>query len=84
MLERTMNTVNHAQHRNSKAARILSAVMLMLSLPGLTGCAPTTILCGNRVERLQKNESAPFSGWLMQDEAMAKLLERAEACAPKK
>ena len=66
----------------SKAGQTLLTVMLMLFLLALTGCWQTDnhYLTGNKAVRLQQNESAPWQGWLIQDEAMARILEAAEAC----
>lgn len=55
--------------------------ILMLCLAGLTACSHDNhYLQGNRAVRLQQNESAPYQGWLIQDEALARILEQAEAC----
>ena len=68
-----------------KAVHKLPLVMLLLSLTGLIGCShDRIILQGNRVVKLQQNESAPWPGWLIQDEALARILEQAEACQAQK
>lgn len=67
--------------RSSRAGQTLMMATLMLFLAGLTGCShDNRYLQGNQVIQLQQNESAPYSGWLIQDEAMARILEQAEAC----
>lgn len=64
-----------------RAVHTLPLVMLLLSQIGLTACShDRVILQGNQAVRLQQNESAPFQGWLIQDEALARILERAEQC----
>ena len=64
-----------------QAVNKLPLVMLLLSLIGLTSCShDRVILQGNQAVRLQQNESAPWPGWLIQDEALARILEQAEAC----
>lgn len=61
---------------------ILLTATLLLFLIALTGCSHNQIILqGNQAVRLQQNESAPFSGWLIQDEALARILEKAESCA---
>ena len=67
--------------RHNKGAQTLLRVMLLLSLLALTACAQDrVILQGNQAVKLQQNESAPWPGWLIQDEALARILEKAEAC----
>ena len=62
----------------------LQLVMLMLLMAALTGCClfrtEQTTLQGNNAVRLPQGASTPFPGWLIQDEALAKILEKAEAC----
>jgi hypothetical protein len=63
------------------AATTLAIMMLLLLMIGSIGCSSQrVILQGNRVVKLQQNESAPWPGWLIQDEALARILEQAEAC----
>lgn len=69
----------------NRAAKISLLATLLLSLIGLTACSHDQyILQGNQVVRLQQNESAPWQGWLIQDEALARILEKAEACQAQK
>ena len=64
-----------------KAVNKLPLVMLLLSLIVSTGCShDRIILQGNQPAKLQQGDSAPFSGWLLGDEALARILEQAEAC----
>lgn len=65
--------------------RLSLLVMLTLSASASTGCshAPTVILDESKVVKLTQNESAPFSGWLLSESAMARLLEVAEGCQEK-
>lgn len=64
-----------------KAVNKLPLVMLLLSLIALTACSQQrVILQGQEVIRLQQNESAPWPGWLIQEETLARILEQAEAC----
>ena len=59
----------------------LPLVMMLLSLIVSTGCShDRIILQGQQAVKLQQNESAPWPGWLIQDEALARILEQAEAC----
>ena len=68
-----------------KAVNKLPLVMLLLSLIALTACSQQrVILQGQEVIRLQQNESAPWPGWLIQDETLARILEQAEACQAQK
>lgn len=68
-----------------KAVNKLPLVMLLLSLIGSTGCSQQrVILQGNQAVKLQQNESAPWPGWLIQDETLARILEQAEACRVQK
>lgn len=65
----------------NRAGLILQMMMLMLLMAGLIGCSHDNhYLQGNQAVKLQQNESAPYSGWLIQDEALARILEQAEAC----
>ena len=66
----------------NKAVLILRMVTLMLFLAVLTGCWQTGnhYLSGNKAIKLQQNELAPYQGWLIQDEALARILEAAEQC----
>ncbi len=70
-----------------QAARILPLAMAMLLMLALIGCSllPTrvTTLQGNNTVKLQQGASAPFSGWLLQDEALVRILEKAENCQGK-
>ena len=70
--------------KSSKAATILLQVMLLLSMLVLTGCchSQTTTLQGNEAKKLQQNELTPFAGWLIRDEALARILEKAERVCP--
>jgi hypothetical protein len=69
----------------NRAVLTLQTVTLLLFLIVLTACSHNmVILQGNHVVKLQQNELAPFSGWLIQDEALARILEKAEACQVKK
>ena len=64
-----------------RAVNKLPLVMLLLSLIVSTGFShDRIILQGNQLIRLQQNESAPWPGWLIQDETLARILEQAEAC----
>ena len=70
------------------AGKLLQLVMLLLLTGELTGCClftpkPPVLLEGSRTAKLQKSESAPFAGWLLQDEVMTRLLEKAEQCKVK-
>lgn len=61
---------------------ILRMATLLLLMAALTACSPTqTVLQGNQAVQLRQSESAPFSGWLMQPEALARILEKAERCS---
>lgn len=67
---------------------ILRMVTLLLLMLALTSCClfrkPAIItLQGNQAVKLPQGASAPFSGWLLQDEALARILETAEACQDK-
>jgi hypothetical protein len=69
----------------NRAGKILQTVTLLLFLIVLTACShDRVILQGNQAVKLQQGVSAPFSGWLIQDEALARILEKAEACQVKK
>ena len=64
-----------------QAVNKLPLVMLLLSLIVSTGCSrDRIILQGQQAVKLQQNESAPWPGWLIQDETLARILEQAEAC----
>ena len=67
-----------------QAARILQLVTLTLLMAVLIGCCllPTepTTLQGNNTIKLPQGASTPFAGWLLQDEALARILEKAENC----
>ncbi len=66
---------------SNKAGLLSVMAMLMLLMAGLIGCSQDShYLRGNQVIRLQQNESAPWQGWLIQDEALARILEKAESC----
>ena len=68
-----------------RAVTTLAILMLLLLMIGSTGCSSQrVILQGNRVVKLQQNESAPWPGWLIQDETLARILEQAEACQAQK
>ena len=68
-----------------KAVNKLPLVMLLLSLIVSTGCSrDRIILQGQQAVKLQQNESAPWPGWLIQDETLARILEQAEACQKQK
>jgi len=68
----------------NKGAQISRMVTLLLLISVLTGCSlfktapPPVTLQSNQAVKLRQNESAPFSGWLLGDEAMARILEKAE------
>ncbi len=65
----------------NRAGLTLMLVTLLLSMIGLTGCSQNQIILqGNQAVPLQQGDSAPFSGWLMGNEALARILEQAEAC----
>lgn len=67
--------------RFNRDGLILQTATLLLFLLALTGCSQTqVVLRGNQAIRLQPKESAPFQGWLIQDEALARILEKAEQC----
>ncbi len=63
--------------RSRKTAKRLSLAMLMLSLLALTSCATSTVYLRGTSEavKLEAGAAAPHSGWLIQDEALADLLE---------
>jgi hypothetical protein len=66
---------------HSRAVTILTILMLLLSIAGLTGCSRNQIvLQGNQAVPLQQGDSAPYSGWLLGNEALARILEEAERC----
>jgi hypothetical protein len=68
-----------------KAARLLPLVMMLLLTIALTACSQQrVILQGQQAVKLQQNESAPWPGWLIQDETLARILEQAEACQAQK
>ena len=68
-----------------QAVNKLPLVMLLLSLIVSTGCShDRIILQGQQAVKLQQNESAPWPGWLIQDETLARILEQAEACQKQK
>lgn len=66
----------------SRAGLILRMVTMTLFLAVLTGCWQTDnhYLTGNKAIKLQQSELAPYQGWLIQDEALARILEAAEQC----
>ena len=65
----------------NRAGLILLTVTLMMSMIGLTGCSRNQIILqGNQAVPLQQGDSAPFSGWLLGNEALARILEEAERC----
>ena len=64
-----------------QAVNKLPLVMMLLLTIALTACSQQrVILQGQRAVKLQQNESAPWPGWLIQDETLARILEQAEAC----
>lgn len=66
---------------HNRAVTILTILMLLLSITGLIGCSRNQIvLQGNQAVPLQQGDSAPFSGWLLGNEALARVLEEAERC----
>ena len=68
-------------HKLTKVVKTLLIGMLMLLGTGLMiSCAtkPLVILGESRTVHLGQNEPAPFDGWLLTDDALAKLLELAE------
>ena len=65
----------------NRAGLTLILVTLLLSMIGLTGCSRNQIILqGNQAAPLQQGDSAPFSGWLLGNEALARILEEAERC----
>lgn len=68
--------------RFRKAVRPLIMVTALLSLAALTACShmPPVILAESKATRLLQGASAPYSGWLLTDNATATLLEQAEKC----
>lgn len=72
-------------HRFNPAARRLLTVTVLLSALALTACAAPqqVILQSSAPMRIQHGDlprSPEAKGWLLSDEATAKLLEAAEAC----
>ena len=68
-----------------RAGRILPLSIAMLLMAALIGCSlfrqqPATTLQGNNAVKLPQGASTPYSGWLIQDEALARILEQAEKC----
>lgn len=60
---------------------ILLTATLLLFLIALTGCSHSQIILqGNQAVPLQPGDSVPFSGWLLGNEALARILEEAERC----
>jgi len=78
--------------RSSKAVRrwlmtmLLLMAVLLLSLNVLIGCSmlkpagPQVVMPEARALQIHKGEPASMDGWLLSASALAKLLERAEAC----
>ena len=69
--------------------RLLLSVMLVLSVCALTACVPKppVILSDSVTMRIQPGDlqkSPAFKGWALSDAAVAKLLEKAEACQVQK
>jgi hypothetical protein len=63
--------------------KILSIMMLMLFLSGLTGCLlkqETIVLNEARTVKLEVGMQAPWDGWLLTDGALITLLESVERC----
>ncbi|HEY6872802.1 MAG TPA: hypothetical protein VI298_08765 [Geobacteraceae bacterium] len=70
--------------RSSGGARRLLAVMWLLSNSALTGCqhAPPALLHDSAAMRIHRGDlprSPEAEGWLISDNALAKILEAAEA-----
>ena len=66
---------------STRAARIsLTVTSLLLALALMISCAtkPPVILGESKTAKINQGEPAPFSGWMLTDDAMAKLLELAE------
>ena len=62
---------------------LLIGVTLLILTYGLTSCClfkpdNQVILQGNSVQKMLKGESANFDGYLLGNEALARLLEKAE------
>lgn len=71
--------------RYNRDVLILLTAMLLLSMIVLTACSQhQVILQGNQTVKLRQGESAPWPGWLIQDETLARILEKAEACQQQK
>lgn len=67
--------------RHNRAVTILTILMLLLSITGLIGCSRNQIvLQGNQAVPLRQGELAPFAGWIIGNEALARILEEAERC----
>ena len=68
--------------KSKKAAQILLMAMLMLWSSALIGCAgqKTTVMPESKTAKINQGEAAPYTGWLLTDSAVAKLLEAAERC----
>lgn len=71
--------------RYNKGGRILQLVTLLLLTAVLTSCsllrpAPPLTLQGDGVIMLPQGASTPYSGWLIREETLARILEKAEGC----
>lgn len=70
--------------RCNRVVQALLLVMLPLFPVALTACSQTpVVLQGQQAVQLRQNESAPWPGWLIQDETLARILEAAESCRGK-
>jgi hypothetical protein len=71
--------------KSGKAGQILLKVILMLSVFALTSCAAKTpvVMQSSMAIRILPGDcktSPEFKGWGLSDDALARLLELAEAC----
>lgn len=68
--------------KSNRGVRILLMAMLMLWSSALIGCAApkTIVMPESKAVTIKAGEAAPYSGWLLTDSAVAKLLEAAERC----
>jgi hypothetical protein len=62
---------------------------LMLLTAALTGCStlrpePPLTLQGDGVILISSGVSTPYSGWLIREETLARILEKAESCGATK
>lgn len=63
-----------------KYAKTLIAATLMLCLLALTSCSPKPVIVLNEAKtvKIEQGEPAPWSGWMLTDGALVKLLECCE------